>query len=162
MLNNPRPATLVVAFLWGFQQFAALTPKLNAIQSSPAIDSQTKSEADRLNEQANRLFAEGKLRAAAQMYRRALELAPGRPQFHFNPALPLGALGEKKAERQELNQALSLDPNLAAAHNQLGLLATQAGDTASAEREFQAAIAVNPKYGEALNNLGVLYLRSGF
>ena len=83
MLNNIRRATLGFAFLWAFQQFAAWTPVVNATQSSPGIDSQTKSAADRLNEQANRLFAEGNLRAAAQMYRRALELAPGRPQFHL-------------------------------------------------------------------------------
>lgn len=143
----------------------SITPA-RATTKNPAIPSQTgepqtESDANRLTRQANRLFAAGDLKGAAQTYRRALQAAPNDAQLHFNLALALGALGDRQEERHELERALHLQPELAAAHNQLGLLAVQAGDAPEAEKEFQAAISANPKYAEALNNLGVLYSRQG-
>jgi tetratricopeptide (TPR) repeat protein len=130
-------------------------------QPSQTAGSQAPSDADRLNEEGNQLFVAGKLTAAAQNYRHALQLAPGNAQFHFNLALVLGALGDPKSEKQELERSLQLEPGLAAAHNQLGLLAVQTGRGDEAEKEFRAAIAAKPTYAEALNNLGVLYAREG-
>jgi tetratricopeptide (TPR) repeat protein len=122
---------------------------------------QAQSKAGRLNSQGNQLLNAGDARAAAEAYRKALDLIPGDPQLHYNLALALNRLGDQKGENQELKRAVQLKPDLAVAHNQLGLLAMQAGEQFAAEQEFKAALTINPKYAEALSNLGVLYTQLG-
>ena len=122
---------------------------------------QAQSKAGRLNSQGNELLNAGDARAAAEAYRKALDLIPGDPQLHYNLALALNRLGDEKGAQQELKRALQLKPDLAVAHNQLGLLAMQAGEQFAAEQEFKAALTINSKYAEALSNLGVLYTQQG-
>ncbi len=122
---------------------------------------QASAEAGRLNEQANKLLAAGNARAAADSYRRALQLVPNDAQMHYNLSLALDRLGETNAEVKELRRAVELDPNLAVGHNQLGLIALGAGHQEEAEHELKLALQIDPKLAEALNNLGVLYTQQG-
>ena len=122
---------------------------------------QASAEAARLNEQANKLLAAENARAAADSYRRALQLVPNDAQMHYNLSLALDRLGEVPAEIKELHRAVELDRNLAVAHNQLGLLALTAGRQEEAERELKRALQIDPQFAEALNNLGVLYTQQG-
>jgi len=122
---------------------------------------QQEAEASKLNDEANKLLASGDARAAAETYRKALQLVPSDAQMHYNLSLALERAGDAKGEIQELVRAVQLDPQLAVAHNQLGLLALTAGRESDAEREFKAALEIDPKFAEALNNLGVLYTQQG-
>jgi tetratricopeptide (TPR) repeat protein len=117
--------------------------------------------AGNLNNEGNRLMAEGKTQDAAKAYAEAVRLDPASAQWQYNLSLALAKLGDKAGERAALEKAIKLDPNMAAAHNQLGLCYLAANDNTQAEGEFQAALAIDPKFSEAQNNLGVVYSMQG-
>jgi len=119
------------------------------------------SSAGDLNNEGNRLLQEGKVREAAEAYRKAVQLDPNNAQWQYNLSLALTKLGDKEGEKGALEKALQLDPNLATAHNDLGLVYSSEGKMNEAEREFRAALEIDPKFAEAQNNLGVVYSQQG-
>jgi len=131
--------------------------KLTALKSSSDKDKTIAS----LNEDANRNLLSGNAKAAAENYRKALQLNPRDAKLRYNLALALDRLGDLPSEREELERAVGLDPKVAVAHNQLGLLALRAGKQAEAEKRFQAALAADPTFAEAQSNLGVLCSQQG-
>jgi tetratricopeptide (TPR) repeat protein len=117
--------------------------------------------AGNLNNEGNRLLGEGKVREAAEAYRKAVQLDPNNAQWHYNLSLALAKLGDKEGEKGALEKALKLDPNLATAHNDLGFVYLSEGKMNEAEREFRAALEIDPRFAEAQNNLGVVYNQQG-
>ncbi|MGC2194138.1 MAG: tetratricopeptide repeat protein [Terriglobales bacterium] len=115
----------------------------------------------RLNEGANRNLLSGNPKAAAESYRKALQLNPRDAKLHYNLALALDKLGDFPLEQEELERAVELDPEVGVAQNQLGLLALRSGRQAEAEKRFQAALAADPTFSEAQSNLGVLFSQQG-
>lgn len=115
----------------------------------------------RFNDEGNRFLSAGNPKAAAENYRKAVQLKPSNGRLHYNLSLALEKLGDLPSEQKELERAVELDPNLAVAHNQLGLLALQGGQYAEAEQRFRKALAIDPKFAEAESNLGVLYSQQG-
>ena len=115
----------------------------------------------RFNDEGNRFLSAGNPKAAAENYRKAVQLKPSDGRLHYNLSLALDRLGNLRSEQKELERAVELDPNLAVAHNQLGLLALQGGQYAEAEQRFRKALAIDPKFAEAESNLGVLYSQQG-
>jgi tetratricopeptide (TPR) repeat protein len=115
----------------------------------------------RLNEEANQSLAAGNAKAAAEAYRKAMELNVRDPKLHYNLSLALDKMGDFPSERKELERVIKLDPNIAVAQNQLGMLALRSGQDAEAELRFKKALALDPKFAEAQSNLGVLYSREG-
>jgi tetratricopeptide (TPR) repeat protein len=115
----------------------------------------------RLNQQANQYLAGGNAEAAAESYRKALQLNPRDAKLHYNLSLALERLGNFFSERKELGKALELDHSFALAENQLGLLALRDSRRAEAEQHFNKALAIDPKLAEAQSNLGVLYSQEG-
>jgi tetratricopeptide (TPR) repeat protein len=128
-----------------------------------ALESGTEREAAtaKLTEEANRSLSAGNAQAAAETYRKALQLHPDDPKLHYNLSLALDQLGDLAAERKELEKAVALEPNLAAAQNQLGLLALGKGAFDEAEQRFKKALAIDPKFAEAAGNLAVAYSQLG-
>ena len=114
-----------------------------------------------LNNDGNRLLQEGKISEAAEAYRKAIQLDPNNPQWHYNLSLALSQLGDTKGEKAALEKALELDPHIATAHNDLGLLDLSERKMNEAEREFRAALEIDPRFAEAQNNLGVVYSQQG-
>ena len=117
--------------------------------------------AGNLNNEGNQLLQAGKVRDAAEAYRKAVQLDPNNAQWQYNLSLALTKLGDKEGEKGALEKALQLDPNLATAHNDLGLVYSSEGKMNEAEREFRAALEIDPKFAEAQNNLGVVYSQQG-
>jgi tetratricopeptide (TPR) repeat protein len=115
----------------------------------------------KFNEDANRYLLAGNAKAAAESYRKALQLNPHAATLHYNLSLALDRMGDFSSERGELQRAVELDPTLAAAQNQLGLLALRDGHQAEAEQCFKKALAIDPKFAEAQSSLGVLYSQQG-
>jgi tetratricopeptide (TPR) repeat protein len=115
----------------------------------------------RFNAEGNRFLSAGNPKAAAENYRKAVQLKPRDGKLHYNLSLALDKLGDIPSEQKELERAVELDPNLAVVHNQLGLLALQGGQYAEAEQRFKKALAIDPKFAEAESNLGVLYSQQG-
>ena len=115
----------------------------------------------RFNQEANQYLLAGNAKAAAESYKKALQLNPRDPKLHYNLSLALDKLGDLSSERKELERAVKLDPRVAVAQNQLGLLALHSGQNAEAELRFQKTLAINPTFAEAQSNLGVLYSQEG-
>ena len=115
----------------------------------------------RFNAEGNRFLSAGNPKAAAENYRKAVQLKPSVGKLHYNLSLALDRLGDIPSEQKELERAVELDPNLAVVHNQLGLLALQGGQYVEAEQRFKKALAIDPKFAEAESNLGVLYSQQG-
>lgn len=131
--------------------------KLAALKS---IDDREKA-ISRLNEEASKSLLAGKARAAAESYRKAIELNSHDAKLHYNLSLALDRLGDFASERKELERTVELDPNVAVAQNQLGLLALRGGQQAESEKRFKKAVESNPAFAEAQSNLGVLYSQQG-
>jgi tetratricopeptide (TPR) repeat protein len=113
------------------------------------------------NEDANRNLLSGNPKAAAESYRKALQLNPHDAKLHYNLALALDRLGDFTSEQEELERTVGLDPKIPVAQNQLGLLFLRSGKQAEAEKRFKAALADDPTFSEAQSNLGVLYSQQG-
>ena len=77
--------------------------------------------AGNLNNEGNRLMAEGKAQEAAKAYTDAVRLDPTNARWQYNLSLALRELGDQAGEQAALKKAIELDPNMAPAHNQLGL-----------------------------------------
>src|SRR6266853_5831146 len=131
--------------------------KVNALKSNREKEAAIAS----LYDEASHYLAAGKATAAAEDYRKALELNPRDPKLHFNLSLALDKMGDFSSERKELERTLQLDPGVAVAQNHLGLLAFRDGHPEEAERCFTKALAIDPKFAEAQSSLGVLYSQQG-
>lgn len=127
--------------------------KVNALKST----GQKEAALAKFYDEASQYLSIGNARAAAESYRKALQLKPRDARLHYNLSLALERLGHVSAERKELERTVELDPSLAAAQDQLGLLALRSGQQAEAERLFKKTLAIDPKFAEAESNLGVLY-----
>jgi tetratricopeptide (TPR) repeat protein len=111
--------------------------------------------------EASGYLSAGNAKAAAESYRKALQLNPRDAKLRYNLSLALDRMGDFESERKELERTVQLDPTLAVAQDQLGLLALRTGQAAVAERLFKKALAIDPSFAEAQSNLGVLYSQQG-
>jgi predicted CXXCH cytochrome family protein len=102
-----------------------------------------------------------RLTAAAENYRKALEIDPKLTMVRYDLARTLAQLGNPQQAREQYERVIREDPDLPEAHNNLASLLAQQGQVARAEEEYQNAIRARPIYAEAHNNLGHLYLDQG-
>ena len=91
---------------------------------------------------------------------RALALAPGQPENHYNHGLLLLAQGRELDAIEAFRQALANDPTYVDAHNNLGYLLARAGRD-EAIRELRAALQGNPAHRDANFNLARALQSSG-
>jgi tetratricopeptide (TPR) repeat protein len=111
--------------------------------------------------EAAQYLSAGNAKAAADSYRKALQLNARDAKLHYNLSLALDRLGDFSAEQKELERTVELDPTLAVAQNQLGLFALRNGQQATAEKLFKKALAIDPTFSEAQTNLGALFSQQG-
>src|SRR5437763_8362244 len=71
---------------------------------------------------------------------RAVELAPGQADFHYNLAGALAEIGKSDEAVAAYQRTLVLSPDSADAHNNLGNLLQQRGDVAAAIEHYEAAL----------------------
>lgn len=96
----------------------------------------------------------GRLEKAEAIYRRVLELAPGRA----DAAVLLGDIAHRTGRHDEalelLRRAVAANPSVPNIQNKLGLVLAERGDLRGAVGAFRKALQLNADYAEAYLNLG--------
>jgi predicted TPR repeat methyltransferase len=98
---------------------------------------------------------------AESYLRKAVQLAPGLAEPHYNLGLVLLAVGKLELAKASFRKAIGLSPEHARAHNNLGLVFQQLGQFSDSERSFNRAIECDPTNREAHQNLGLLLEQLG-
>ena len=110
---------------------------------------------------AKALLLDNRPDEAAQQFRAAILLPPGRAQTHLNLGRALVGANRVPAGLAEYDTALALDPSDPEIYNQKGVALLQAGRNDEALAQFQKALELRPRYAIALDNLGIALALSG-
>lgn len=100
---------------------------------------------------------QGRLPEAAELYRRALAVAPNHVSAHINLGAVLLQTGRLGEAVDHLRTAVRLDSNAAGAHYNLAVISASQGNLSQAVEHYREAIRARSDYGEAHNNLGQIY-----
>ena len=90
---------------------------------------------------------------AAGILRKAVALAPNRPDIRANLAMMLYFQDRMSEARQEIDRSISADPSAAEIQNIFGMILLKQGDTAGAVKAFERAFTLRPDFTEAKENL---------
>jgi Tfp pilus assembly protein PilF len=104
--------------------------------------------------EGNQLLAAGKFAEAAESYAKAVHLAPGDEDLHYNLAIALARLGKNDEAKKQYEEALEIFPDYADARNNLGNLLMKQNRLEAATDQFRAAIKLMPDNASFHNNLG--------
>jgi len=94
--------------------------------------------------------------AAAETFRRAVELDENNPYAHRMLGFALMTLGDIAAAEQSVRHSVSLAPDDAKSQNLLAIIAYRLGHPAESESLYKAAIAADPIPSEPYFNLALL------
>ncbi len=136
--------------------FASPQPREPAIPLRPA----TVTAVDLL-EQGRLLEDREQLGAAAETYRRALELEPGRAEAHFNLGNVLRDLGRPGEAERSFRRALEANATMAEAWYNLADVMEESNRLVEAVAALRRAIALCPDYADAQCNLAHCLERLG-
>ncbi len=114
-----------------------------------------------LLEQGRLLEDREQLTAAAEAYRRALELEPGRAEAHFNLGNVLRDLGRPGEAEQSFRRALEADATMAEAWYNLADLMEESNRLDEAVAALRRALSLCPGYADAQSNLAYCLERLG-
>ena len=103
----------------------------------------------------------GNFLAAERALRKAVELAPGSVEAHFDLATVLLEMRNFPAAADAFRKVTELEPGHGPAHLRLGRCLDGQGDRAGALRAFEAAVRFMPQQAEAHRDLGALLAREG-
>ena len=105
---------------------------------------------------------EGRLLTAERLFRKALEIEPQNPDFHFE----LGSLYAERDRfdpaRKEYEQAIMISPNHVAARYNLGLVYRELGRMTEARDQFRKVLEIDPNHIKAQMQIGYIYQEEGF
>ncbi|MGY6277077.1 tetratricopeptide repeat protein [Methylomonas sp. MgM2] len=107
------------------------------------------------------LQVQGKLREAADSFRKMLALDPRIAEIHFNLGAINTQLNDVKAAIGCYRKALQLKPDLTVAHFNLGALLQQQNQLQDAGKHYQQAVAQQPGFYEAWANWGTVLQLAG-
>ena len=105
--------------------------------------------------------ARGRYAAAAEEYRKALEVQPNDPTVHNKLGICYQQLQDDAMARREYDRALALDPGYAEVWNNIGTLEHARKRFKPAVRAYKKAIETNPGLAISWKNLGDAYLALG-
>jgi protein O-GlcNAc transferase len=118
-------------------------------------------EVNQLIAAGNRAEQEGRLEEAADLYRRAIAMAPGYAKSHINLGIVLESLGDIEGALASQGAALAAEPgNPYAAYN-LAKLRYARGAFPEAEALLARAVQARPQFFEALVLQGLVHLAQG-
>lgn len=103
----------------------------------------------------------GDAASAEHALRRAVELAPDRPECHKDLGNALRMLGRLDEASAAYRQALDLDPAYLPAYNNLGLIQFERGAFADAEANLRKALELDPGDSQVMTNIGVAVFLQG-
>jgi len=92
----------------------------------------------------------GDIERSEELYRKAVEAAPGEPQCHFNWAMALSRVGNLRSSARELEATLRLDPEFPEAGFILGRTYAFLGDFDAAKGEVQRLLAADETKAQGL------------
>ncbi len=101
------------------------------------------------------LERQGNYEAAADRYRKALELTPGLLVARNRLGVTLNRLGQHAEASEQFRRALALQPELAYLHNNLGFSLYMEGKYAEAEQEVARALELCDAFPRARMNHGL-------
>ena len=107
------------------------------------------------------LRQQGKLAAAVDASRRALEFAPGDARAWNELAHSLRLQGQIAEARVAAERALQFDPGLAPAWFNLGAVEVAQGELARGIESYRKALGLKPDFAEAWSNLGGVFGTQG-
>jgi Flp pilus assembly protein TadD len=107
------------------------------------------------------LSQQGRLGEAVASFRRALALAPGYAEAHYNLGTALLVLGRREEAVASFRAALALRPDYAAALSNLGTALDDLGRPAEAAVRLKQAARLRPDFAEAHTNLGLALVELG-
>lgn len=99
--------------------------------------------------------------AAADDFRKGLELAPESASLRYKLGTALLLMGDARAAQEQFEQILRTSPQYAKAHYSLGMLMEASGRKQEAIDRFSAAVKYEPRYVDAHIRLAALLRRSG-
>jgi tetratricopeptide (TPR) repeat protein len=96
-----------------------------------------------------RALEQGQWTAAADYFRKGIELEPDAPALRHRLGTALFMIGDARGASEQFKHALRLSPQFARAHYSLGVLFASSGRYENAIERFAAAVTYEPDYGEA-------------
>ncbi len=103
----------------------------------------------------------GNWRAAAEQFRKGLEIRPSDPSLRLRLGTALAQMGDGPGAVAAFEQVLRTHPEFARAYFSLGVVAADTGRLDVAIQQFQAALKSEPGYVQARVQLGWALARSG-
>ena len=103
----------------------------------------------------------GDWKAAAESFRKGIEVAPRESSLHHKLGTALALMGDGRGAMSEFERSIALDPSFAKAHYSLGVILAATDQPAAAIPHFQAALKSQPGYVEARLQLAHTLRRSG-
>jgi spermidine synthase len=107
------------------------------------------------------LAERGQLDAAADQFRRALQLDPDNPLSHWHLGAALASRGAHAEAADHLARAVALDPSNSRAQGDLGLVLAMQGRLDEAAGHLERALALDPQAEDVRRNLSLLRQRLG-
>ena len=107
------------------------------------------------------LAGQGKLNAAIEQYKRALEINPYYAEGQNNWGNALASQGKATDAIEHYERALQINPDYAEGHSNLGLALAGQGKLDEAIGHYERALQIKPDNAEAHNNLGLALARQG-
>ncbi len=96
-----------------------------------------------------RALENGRLKEAAESFRKGLELAPDDPSLRHRLGTTLFLMGDSDGAVEQLEETLRRSPEFAKAHFGLGMILALSGRHREAAERFSAAVKYQPDYLEA-------------
>lgn len=91
---------------------------------------------------------------SVEMIRRAIEVKPDMPLFHYNLAEAHRTLGNFEEAEKLLRRTVELAPDYRDAYNNLGIVLLELRRASEAEAACREAVDIDPDFAAAWNNLG--------
>ena len=104
---------------------------------------------------------QGRYEAALEDCRKAVEIAPNRPENRHLLARVLLRMGRLEEAADVFREVVRLSPEKVASHNSLASVLTSLGNLAEAESHLQTALRLDPRAAETHFNLGNLRRAQG-
>ena len=103
----------------------------------------------------------GDWKAAAESFRKGIEVAPQEASLHHKLGTALALMGDGQGAIDQFKRSIALDPSFPKAHYSLGVILAATDQPAAAIQHFQAALKTQPGYVEARLQLAHTLRRSG-
>lgn len=104
---------------------------------------------------------QGKLKEAAEEYRKAVEHDPDRPVLHNDLGAVLYGMDRKVEAYIEFSEAVRIDPTYAMAHANRGVINVEWNALDDAIRDYRRAVELQPGNSSFHAKLGYAYLKKG-